>query len=310
MAEQDVGLPFDKPATTNDPPGKVLPDSAKGIMPATENKVPPQAPVVPAQTAAVQTNDPIRKLLISQMGALQNFLGNQENALRFMSAVAHAVQKVPALRECTTESLLGAFMECAALGLYPGNASGDCYVLPYKNDAQFQMGYRGFKTLAFRAGIKSCGTDVVHENDEFLEERGTVQKLTHVPAEGDRGQPIGAYAWAKIGDEIVFRYMKKEDILKIKEKSKSKNSEYSPWASKNDPMLWMWQKTVFKQLAKLLPTSEVLDRAVYVDNVNERGGHVAGAERNVVEVPFEATEDEQIESGKARKAAMRGKKKA
>jgi hypothetical protein len=60
--------------------------------------------------------------------------------------------------------------------------------------------------------------------------------------------------------------MNKDDIMKIKEFSKSKNSENTPWTESNDPELWMWRKTVLKQASKLLPKNEKLNRVIEEDN--------------------------------------------
>lgn len=249
-------------------------------------------------------------ILKSKQNALRNFLGNDENALKFMSSVMNCIQKTPGLLECAQPSLLGAFMEAAALGLMPGGQAGDCYVLPYRTKngmmAQFQMGYKGFKTLAFRSGIARIGAEVVYENDFYEEERGTAPKIVHrPPLKGERGEAYRVYAWAEIAKgDIVFVSMSKEEVLKIKAMSKAKDS--GPWAS-GDPMLWMWKKTALKQLAKLLPTSDKLERAVYVDNVNERGGYIK-SEGELDEVPFEPkSSEEKISEGNAKKEAMRKK---
>lgn len=260
-----------------------------------------------AEVAILPGSNPFTKLLMGKQKALQNFLGNNQNALRFMSSVMHCVEKVPTLRTCGMDSVMGAFMECAALGLYPGNASGDCYVLPYAGKAQFQIGYRGLKTLAFRAGIIACGSDVVYSNDKYKETRGTHPKIDHVAAEGDRGKPVRAYAWAETSPgHIVFKAMSEDEIMKIKALSQAKDSKYSPWNSGNDPQLWMWQKTCFKQLAKLLPTSEKLDRAIYADSVSERGGYFA-KENEIVEVDWAGDQEVKIEIGKDKKQALRDK---
>ena len=57
-----------------------------------------------------------------------------------------------------------------------------------------------------------------------------------------------------------------------------------------------------------MPTSDKMERAIYLDNVSERGGYIK-AENEVVEVPFEKTEEEKIESGQEKKATLREKKK-
>lgn len=294
-------------------------DQSTGQLP-TGQQPEQEAPQAPAQTpapakAAValtpneKTTAMIGGLLNKKMAALQNFLGTKENALRFMSCVMKCIETTPGLLECKPDSLLGAFMEAAGLGFYPGNTSGDCYVLPYKGKngtvAQFQMGYRGLKTLAYRAGLVRAGAELVYEHDDFEEELGTLQRLTHRRAKGERGKPIGAYAWAEVTPgKVVFQYMTEDQIMKIKALSQGARSEYSPWNSKTDPEKWMWKKTAWKQLAKMIPTSDKLDRAVYLDNVSERGGYIEN-ESTVVEVPFETSLDDKVDGGKARKEALR-----
>lgn len=315
----------DKSVAAAEPQGIIMKPRGLGItsIPVTGEIV--DAPKVEpasksAGAVAVKPADPIKALLMSQKAALHNFLGTEANAMRFLSSVMHSLQQVPKLRECTHGSLIGAFMECAALGLYPDNVSGDCYVLPYADGrsgkilAQFQIGYRGLKTLAYRAGIRSCGTEVVYANDKFKEYLGTSPRIEHEKALDDRGLPIGAYAWAEIASGAkVFKYMTKKEIFKIKAMSKSGKNDKGPWAS-GDPMFWMWQKTVFKQLAKLLPTSEKVDgdkfaRAIHADNAVERGGCIIGPEREIIDVPFEESNDDKIDSVKAKKEGMRKSKK-
>lgn len=250
----------------------------------------------------------VKQGLAGSQKALQNFLGDEKNALRFMSAAVSCVQHTPELQNCTQESLMGAFMECASIGLFPSNWQGDCYILPYKSQngtqAQFQMGYKGFKTLAYRNGVSLLNAEIVYEHDEFGYALGINPRLDHRPAKGDRGKPIAAYAYAKINGETIFNVMYEADIMKIKATSKAKNSKFSPWNS-NDPEKWMWRKTVIKQLAKLLPTTEKIDRAIYLDNVSERGGYIKDHE-NIIEVPFE-TDDDKIDAVKAKREEMRKK---
>lgn len=263
--------------------------------------------------------------LSKKMSALQNFLGSEQNALRFMSSVAHAIQTNPKLLECSRESVIGAFMECASLGMYPSNHSGDCYIIPYNDynagmQAQFQIGYRGFKTLAYRAGMLRMGSEIIYKNDKFKEYKGTDPRIEHEPAEGDRGEAIGAYAWAEISKgNTVFHVMKKDQIMDIASTSASVKSDVknkthkSIWdeKSKKDPEKWMWKKTAIKQMGKLLPTSsdprvsEQINRAIYLDNVSERGGYIK-KEGEVVEVPFE--EVDRVEAGQDAKEALRKKK--
>lgn len=202
------------------------------------------------------------------------FNGNKHSALKFMSSVMTSVQKTPELLNCSEQSLVNAFLPCAAYQLYPSDVSGEAYVLPYKLKsgltAQFQLGYQGLITLLYRhPDVKKVWAKVVYENDVFNYEEGIAPRLEHKPvlSTSDRGKPIAVYAVALINEEPLFHVMSEEDVMKFKNFSKSKNSEYSPWNKKNDPELTMWKKTCLKQLSKFLPkTSEIIHEAIAADN--------------------------------------------
>jgi recombination protein RecT len=278
----------------------------RAVSKPTVNKTPDVVQPVSRQKTLVNA-------LNQRKNALKNFLGNEQNALRFMSSVMHSIQKTPKLLQCSPDSLLGAFMECAAIGLYPSNYSGDCYVLPYRKkdgsfEAQFQIGYKGIKTLAYRSGINRCGAQIVFSNDDFKQILGTSPRIDHFPAKEDRGVAVGAYAWAEVNNgSVVFQYMTEDEIMEIKKMSPASRSKYSPWNT-NDPQKWMWKKTAFKQAGKMMPTSDKLNRAIYLDNVSERGGYIK-SESEVVEVPFDNDPETKAEKGNAKKEALRKSKK-
>lgn len=240
--------------------------------------------------------------LSARKTALINFLGDEKNALRFTSSVMQCIQQNPKLLECKKESLIGAFLECAAVNLFPSNWSGECFVIPYNSKngmvAQFQMGYRGFLTLAYRAGVGSIWSEIVYDGDEFLEEKGTEPRLVHVPTKPEnRGKPIAVYACAKKGENTWFKVMWEPDIMSIKKLSKAAASSSSPWNSNTDPELWMWKKTCIKQLLKFVPRSgnDDLSRATHSDNVSERGGYFAD-ENKLVEGEFVKNDLPEVET--------------
>lgn len=200
---------------------------------------------------------------------LENYLGTPKEALKFSSSVFETINKTPKLLECSIESVFSAFITCAQLKLYPSNAGGEAYVLPYGKEAQFQLGYQGLITLLLRTGlVENITTSIVREKDVFEYEEGLEPKLIHKPnvMSNDRGNAIGCYAIAYIkGGTKQFKVMNKDEILKFKEFSKAKSSDFSPW-NKNDPELWMWRKTVIKQLAKTLSKNEDVQKALEEDN--------------------------------------------
>jgi recombination protein RecT len=210
----------------------------------------------------IKLNDFKQELNALHLKQVQNFFNDDPTkARKFMSAVVYSVQKTPKLLRCSKESLMQAFMSCAEYGLYPSNVSGEAFVIPYGDKAQFQLGYQGIITLLFRSGnIKSLYSEIIYTKDEFHCSLGLNQELTHnVNFFGDRGEAIGVYAVATLqSGEKLFKVLPKETVFKFREKSQSWNQpkekqKFSPWHPNNDPEFTMWKKTAIKQLAKLLP---------------------------------------------------------
>ena len=204
-------------------------------------------------TFEMQVHDYLEKMKPEIQKALPKHIGADR-----MARIAYTtIRTTPALKNCSLGSLMGAVMQSAALGLEP-NLLGQCYILPYKSEATFILGYRGMISLARRSGeIQTIYAHVVRENDEFSYQYGLNQDLKHIPAEGDRGGIKGAYMVAKFKDGgYYFEYMPLADILKRKEKSPSKNSEYSPWNDiKGIGYEEMVKKTVIRHAFKYLPVS-------------------------------------------------------
>lgn len=199
---------------------------------------------------------------------ITNYFAEPQKAMEFLSNVRAEVQRNPKLLECEPGSLVNSFITAASLKLMPSGVSGEAYVLPYKNIAQFQLGYQGLVTLFYRAGVQAIHADVVRENDKIELVNGSI-KHTVNPLESvsKRGKAIGAYVVVNYRGQLMGKYMHAEDILAHGKKfSKSFSSEYSPWNEKNDPELWMWKKTVLKQAAKLIPKNETIYRAIAEDN--------------------------------------------
>ena len=90
-------------------------------------------------------------------------------------------------------------MQAAQLGVEPNTPIGQAYLIPYGNQVQFQLGYKGLIDLAYRSGeVQSIQAHEVHENDTFEYELGLNPKLKHVPAMKDRGPVILYYAVIKL----------------------------------------------------------------------------------------------------------------
>lgn len=205
------------------------------------------------------------------MKQINNYFDDEKRALKFLSGVVSSVQRLPDLIACTPSSVINSFMTMAQLGFMPSGVSGEAYVLPYSNkgvkEAQFQLGYQGLVTLFYRSGVKEIAAEIVFANDKFEYINGQIHHTPDIFSD-NRGEAVGAYVIVKLSSGgIVNKVMSKKEILAIAEKfSKSYNASFSPWKAGADPQLWMWKKTVLKQVAKLVPKNEVIALAIAEDN--------------------------------------------
>lgn len=85
-------------------------------------------------------------------------LGDQKKAARFVTAISSAVATNPALQNCDAATIVSAGLLGETLNLSPSPQLGQYYLVPFndrKNSrtvAQFQIGYKGMLQLAQRSG--------------------------------------------------------------------------------------------------------------------------------------------------------------
>lgn len=182
---------------------------------------------------------------------------------RFTRIALSAVSNTPKLGSCTPQSFLGAMMNAAQLGLEPNTPLGQAYLIPYGNQCQFQIGYKGLLDLAYRSGeVKMIDAQTVYENDEFEYELGLDPKLKHVPAMKDRGNPIYFYAVVKlVNGGYNFQVMSIDDV-KAHGKKYSKTFNNGPWQTNFEEMA---KKTVLKKALKYAPLKTEFVRQVSED---------------------------------------------
>ena len=211
----------------------------------------------------------MQQYIKSMEGEIKKALPSVITPERFTRIVLSAISVNPKLGSCTPASFLGAMMTSAQLGLEVNTPLGQAYVLPYLNkgvlEAQFQLGYKGLIDLAYRSGdVEVIQAHVVYENDEFECAYGLDPKLTHKPADIDRGEPIKVYAVFKTkSGGFGFEVMSMEDVKKHAAKySKSYGSSYSPWKTNFEEMA---KKTVLKRVLKYAPLKSDFVRAAVQD---------------------------------------------
>lgn len=205
----------------------------------------------------------IKDLITIMKPQIEKALPDVITAERFTRMALTAVSNNPKLQNCSSQSFLGAMMNAAQLGLEPNTPLGQAYLIPYGNQCQFQIGYKGLIDLAHRSGeFKSIYAHAVHENDEFDFSLGLDAKLEHKPKLTNRGEVIAYYAVYRLtNDGYAFEIMSKDDVI-AHAQTYSKSYKNGPWQTAFDEMA---KKTVLKKLLKYAPIKTEFVRKVSED---------------------------------------------
>lgn len=83
---------------------------------------------------------------------INNTLGDPKRASKFIAAISSAVATNSSLQQCDAGSILSGALLGEALNLSPSPQLGQYYLVPFKDKAQFQLGYKGYIQLAIRSG--------------------------------------------------------------------------------------------------------------------------------------------------------------
>lgn len=190
---------------------------------------------------------------------------------RLARVALFAIRTNANLLKCNRDSLLAAVLQSAQLGLEPG-ILGHCYFIPYGNNVQFIIGYKGYLELLRRSGeISSIDAQIVYENDFLRLTYGMKKDLEHVPwhvREDNKfktgGTIKGAYVVVTLKDGFNFmHYMPWYEIEQRKNRSAGvKSGRQTPWATDLEAMV---KKTVVRDAMKWLPLSIEDMRKVLTD---------------------------------------------
>lgn len=219
------------------------------------------------------------------------------------------------LKLCAPKSVISSLIRASQFGLEVSSILGHAYLIPFdksvnigtkvkpqwikEKQCEFILGYRGMIVLARRTGnIPIIYSQAVHENDHFVVQWGTDEKLEHKPAKEDRGELVAAYAIAKFSNTFTqdglmssqFDVMQKEDIDKIKARSRSGNN--GPWVTDYPEMA---KKTVLRRLFKYLPISIEIQEKIIEEEQRDLGVADYSMDFSEDEIPGEAEPANQAE---------------
>lgn len=236
---------------------------------------------------ALAKPDPVKDALFNEENLRQMAMALPKHLTpdRLARLALTEFRKTPALQKCTPQSIVASAMQAAQLGLEFGGVLGQCYMVPYKEEATLIIGYRGYIELIRRSGLViNIQATAVYANDVFEYEQGLEPKLRHVPAKTNRGEITHFYsvAWFKDGTKS-FIVMSREEVEKIRDGSNGyqmskRFNKPSPWDTHFEPM---GQKTAIRRHQKTLPVSVEIRAAFDRDEQRETGAET------IIDVPFE-----------------------
>ncbi len=195
---------------------------------------------------------------------LDKLLGPSLTVEQFKTAAMTYLRMQPKLYECNPYSVVGGLRLGAQLGLSLGPL-GHFYLVPFKNEAVFILGYRGMIELAYRSGkVRRIQAAVVREGDAFAYRYGTRQFLDHTPSTESRESPwVAVYAVAELTNGgKPFEVLDRGHVEARMKRSPSHKLPSSPWIT---DMEAMWCKSAVRQLQRWLPQTVESARAVEQD---------------------------------------------
>jgi recombination protein RecT len=216
---------------------------------------------------------------------------NPDQWIRVAQGVQRRDPKLAKAARANPGSLLSALLDCARLGLEPGDTY---HLVPFGNEVTGITDYTGEIELIYRAGaVAKVEAQVVHAKDIFEYRPGEMDRPRHeADWFGDRGELIGAYAYGVFKDGAVSRVivMGKTEIEQHRDVNRSSGGKDSPWVK------WpasMYLKTVAKQLRKWVPSS-----AEYRSEVLRSEAAVAqlAANGDLPELPAPNVDDDTIDA--------------
>lgn len=214
----------------------------------------------------VGNKNTLREILGNAQGAIRAVLPRHITPDRVLKMAMVAALREPKIYNCTGASVINAIMRASELGLDFSGTLGEGWIIPFKREATFIPGYRGYLKLARNTGqISRIEAHVVYEDDRFDLEFGLEPKLVHVPnlKRAAKRVVLCAYMVAQFKDGAKqLEVMTLQELEDIRNRSRAKDN--GPWVTDRAEM---YRKTVVRRGSKYLPLSPEMEKLITYDNV-------------------------------------------
>jgi recombination protein RecT len=202
---------------------------------------------------------PFTELVARMRPELIKSLRNDEAADILTRHYMTAIRLNPQLMECKVDSLLAALLLSAQVRLEPGPL-GHVYLVPYKGECVWMLGYTGILELARRSErVGALKASVVWDCDQYVapweNERGLHYEL-RPGAEEERGDRVGVLVtWKeRVGGSWLpqARDVPVSRIERARAASPAARKGSGPWHTDESAM---WAKTGIRAVRPWLPLS-------------------------------------------------------
>lgn len=169
-----------------------------------------------------------------------------KKAAGFMSSIIAVTNNNKYLAKANPATVIGAAAQAAMLDLPINQSLGFAYIVPYGNEAQFQLGYKGYIQLAQRSSqYVDIGAKTVYEGELEYENR-LLDKFKFGERTGDKVIGYLAYFRLTNGFEKMLFMELDEMIAHAKKYSKNYKDGTDKWGLTD--FNTMAEKTVLKRL--------------------------------------------------------------
>lgn len=213
-------------------------------------------------TASSLKNQLAKKELVGQASAIANSVKGLmdspavkkrfeevlcERAPQYMSSIVNLVNSDTNLKKCEPMSVIASCMVAATMDLPVDKNLGYAWVVPYKDKAQFQMGYKGFIQLALRTGQYKAINVVEIREGELISWNPLSEEVEIDFTERKSNKVIGYAGYFKLlnGFEKTVYWSKEDMEAHAKKFSKTYNFKNGVWQTDFDSMA---KKTVIRNL--------------------------------------------------------------
>lgn len=169
-----------------------------------------------------------------------------KKAAGFISSIIAVTNSNNHLMQANPATVIGAAAQAAMLDLPINQSLGFAYIVPYKGEAQFQLGYKGYIQLAQRSGqYADIGAKTVYEGELEYENR-LLDKFRFGERTSDKVIGYLAYFRLTNGFEKMLYMTIDEAQAHAKKYSKNYKGGTSKWGIADFDV--MAEKTVLKRL--------------------------------------------------------------